>query len=167
MLYGNIQTIPRMVYSLRGTYISAWASRCQFLCNGHAKASTSGTATVQVPLFLCPYSDHMDMSINSPQIIQLPRVNDIRGNLSFFESENQLPFDIKRVHWIYDVPGGETRGEVAYKTAEEFIVAMSGSFDVKVQSLYNIGRLIFICIITIQLVPLIMLRLRNWSGECV
>lgn len=83
-------------------------------------------------LFLCPYSDHTDMSINSPQIIQLPRVNDIRGNLSFFESENQLPFDIKRVHWIYDVPGGETRGGVAYKTTEEFIVAMSGSFDVKV-----------------------------------
>ncbi len=83
-------------------------------------------------LFLCPYSDHTDMIINSPQIIQLPRVNDIRGNLSFFESENQLPFDIKRVHWIYDVPGGETRGGVAYKTTEEFIVAMSGSFDVKV-----------------------------------
>lgn len=81
-------------------------------------------------LFLCPYSDHTDMSINSPQIIQLPRVNDIRGNLSFFESENQLPFEIKRVHWIYDVPGGETRGGHAYRETEEFIVALSGSFDV-------------------------------------
>lgn len=67
-----------------------------------------------------------------PQTFQLPRVNDARGNLSFFENDNQLPFEINRIHWIYDVPGGETRGGVAYKTTEEFIVAMSGSFDVKV-----------------------------------
>lgn len=67
-----------------------------------------------------------------PRIIQLPKILDDRGNLSFFENDNQLPFAIKRVHWIYDVPGGEERGGVAYKTTEEFIVAMSGSFDVVV-----------------------------------
>ncbi len=70
---------------------------------------------------------------NIPQIIELPKFLDERGNLSFFENEKQLPFVIKRVHWIYDVPGGESRGGVAYKTTEEFIVAMSGSFDVVVR----------------------------------
>ncbi len=70
--------------------------------------------------------------MQEPRIIQLPKFLDDRGNLSFFENDNQLPFTIRRVHWIYDVPGGEERGGVAYKTTEEFIVAMSGSFDVVV-----------------------------------
>ena len=65
-------------------------------------------------------------------IIHLPRILDDRGNLSFFENGSQIPFNIKRVHWIYDVPGGENRGGLAYKETEEFIVAMSGSFDVSV-----------------------------------
>ena len=68
--------------------------------------------------------------MNQPQIIQLPKFLDDRGNLSFLENEAQIPFAIKRVHWIYDVPGGETRGGVAYRETEEFIIAMSGSFDV-------------------------------------
>lgn len=70
--------------------------------------------------------------MKQPQIIQLPKFLDERGNLSFFENENQIPFTIRRMHWIYDVPGGEERGGLAYKTTEEFIVAMSGSFDVLV-----------------------------------
>ena len=65
-----------------------------------------------------------------PQIIQLPKVTDNRGNLSFFENNNQIPFIIKRAYWIYDVPGGESRGGHAYEKSEEFIVALSGSFDV-------------------------------------
>jgi len=69
-------------------------------------------------------------SMTIPQIIELPKFLDDRGNLSFLENDKQIPFEIKRVHWIYDVPGGESRGGVAYKTTEEFIVAMSGSFDV-------------------------------------
>lgn len=69
---------------------------------------------------------------NQPYIIQLPKFLDDRGNLSFLENEAQIPFAIKRVHWIYDVPGGETRGGVAYRETEEFIIAMSGSFDVLV-----------------------------------
>ena len=71
--------------------------------------------------------------MNQPQIIQLPKILDDRGNLSFLENEAQIPFAIKRVHWIYDVPGGEERGGIAYKETEEFIVAMSGSFDVVVR----------------------------------
>ena len=70
--------------------------------------------------------------MRTPQIIQLPKFLDERGNLSFFENDNQLPFAIQRVHWIYDVPGGEERGGLAYKETKEFIVAMSGSFDVLV-----------------------------------
>ena len=62
--------------------------------------------------------------------IELPKIKDPRGNLSFFENNNQIPFDIKRTYWIYDVPGGESRGGHAFKESHEFIVALSGSFDV-------------------------------------
>lgn len=68
--------------------------------------------------------------MNESKIIQLPKISDPRGNLSFFENDNQLPFKIRRSYWIYDVPGGENRGGHAYKNTEEFIVALSGSFDV-------------------------------------
>ena len=71
--------------------------------------------------------------MEEPRIIELPQFLDDRGNLSFLENEAQIPFKIKRVHWIYDVPGGESRGGVAYKTTEEFIVAMSGSFEVVIR----------------------------------
>jgi hypothetical protein len=64
------------------------------------------------------------------QIIDLPKIEDDRGNLSFIEEENHVPFNINRVYWIYDVPGGEFRGSHAFKESEEFIVALSGSFDV-------------------------------------
>jgi len=70
------------------------------------------------------------MSLNDVRVIQLPRILDERGNLSFFENEKQISFSIARVYWIYDVPGGEIRGGHAYKTLQEFIVALSGSFDV-------------------------------------
>ena len=63
-------------------------------------------------------------------IIDLPKIIDKRGNLSFIEENNHIPFEIKRSFWIYDVPGGEHRGGHAYKETEEFIVALSGSFDV-------------------------------------
>lgn len=65
-----------------------------------------------------------------PQIMQLPKINDKRGNLSFFENNKQIPFIIRRVYWIYDVPGGESRGSHAFKESEEFVVALSGSFDI-------------------------------------
>jgi dTDP-4-dehydrorhamnose 3,5-epimerase-like enzyme len=65
-----------------------------------------------------------------PKIIDLPKILDKRGNLSFFEYPNQLPFVIARTYWIYDVPGGEIRGSHAFKEQSEFIIALSGSFDV-------------------------------------
>ena len=68
--------------------------------------------------------------LESFKLIQLPKIFDERGNLSFLENENQVPFIIKRVYWIYDVPGGEVRGGHAFKQQQEFIIALSGSFDV-------------------------------------
>jgi len=64
------------------------------------------------------------------RIINLPKIEDERGNLSFIEEDNHIPFHIKRVYWIYDVPGGEFRGSHAFRESEEFIVALSGSFDI-------------------------------------
>lgn len=66
------------------------------------------------------------------KIINLPKFEDTRGNLSFVEEENHIPFKIERVYWIYDVPGGQVRGGHAFKEQKEFIIALSGSFDVVV-----------------------------------
>ena len=68
--------------------------------------------------------------MNKPKIIDLPKFLDARGNLSFVEQFTHIPFEIKRTYWLYDVPGGECRGGHAYKDNQEFIVALSGSFDV-------------------------------------
>nr|WP_299161699.1 FdtA/QdtA family cupin domain-containing protein [uncultured Eudoraea sp.] len=65
-----------------------------------------------------------------PKILKLPKILDIRGNLSWFENSNQIPFDIKRTYFINDVPGGEIRGGHAFRKSTEFIVALSGSLDV-------------------------------------
>lgn len=70
------------------------------------------------------------MNVESAKIIDLPKILDERGNLSFLEENKHIPFNIKRSYWIYDVPGGETRGGHSYKKNQEFIIAISGSFDV-------------------------------------
>jgi len=70
------------------------------------------------------------MSLQDVKIINLPKILDNRGNLSFFQNCDQIPFAIKRVYWIYDIPGGEQRGGHAYKNLQEIIIALSGSFDV-------------------------------------
>lgn len=77
--------------------------------------------------------------------MDLPKIEDIRGNLSIIEQFKQVPFEIKRVYWIYDVPGGMNRGGHAYKENEEFIVALSGSFDFIVsdgekERVFNLNR---------------------------
>ena len=72
----------------------------------------------------------MHTFISEPYIINLPKILDERGNLSFFENSRQSPFEIKRTYWIYDVPGGETRGGHAFRKQQEFIISLSGSFDV-------------------------------------
>lgn len=70
------------------------------------------------------------MESNNAHIINLPKIEDPRGNLSFIEGNNHIPFKIERTYWIYDVPGGKTRSGHAFRTQEEFIIALSGSFDV-------------------------------------
>lgn len=72
------------------------------------------------------------MNLSDCRIIQLPKIADPRGNLSIIEQIKNIPFEIKRVHWVYDVPGGMNRGGHAFKETEEFVVALSGSFDVEV-----------------------------------
>ncbi|MGD2035751.1 MAG: FdtA/QdtA family cupin domain-containing protein [Bacteroidales bacterium] len=87
-------------------------------------------------------------SVPEPHLINLPKVEDLRGNLTFIEEENHIRFKVKRVYWIYDVPGGEQRGGHAFKKQREFIVALSGSFDVvindgKKEDRYHLNRSYF------------------------
>lgn len=85
------------------------------------------------------------MTVGDAKIIELPKILDARGNLSFAEQNNQIPFEIKRTYWIYDVPGGESRGGHAFRKNEEVIIALSGAFDVVVddgerQKRFNLNR---------------------------
>lgn len=80
-----------------------------------------------------------------PHIINLPKFEDPRGNLSFIEELKHIPFKIERTYWIYDVPGGQVRGGHAFKVQQELIVALSGSFDVvvddgKVKQTFSLNR---------------------------
>ncbi len=88
------------------------------------------------------------MNIYDAKILGLPRIEDPRGNLSIIEQLKQIPFEIKRVYWIYDVPSGMDRGAHAYKENQEFIVALSGSFDVelddgKSRQIFSLNRSYF------------------------
>lgn len=70
------------------------------------------------------------MPLNDCRIIELPKITDPRGNLTFVEGDNHIPFDIKRVYYLYDVPGGSDRGSHAHRGLHQFVIAMSGSFDI-------------------------------------
>ncbi len=74
------------------------------------------------------------MTQRNASIIPLPRIFDDRGNLSFIEAQRHIPFKIARAYWIYDVPGGEKRGGHAFRNGDEFLIALSGSFDVEVDN---------------------------------
>lgn len=79
------------------------------------------------------------------RLIDLPKITEERGNLSFIEENKEIPFRISRSYWIYDVPGGEIRGSHAFRESEELIVALSGSFDVilhdgKTERRYSLNR---------------------------
>lgn len=79
------------------------------------------------------------------EIINLPKIEDPRGNLTFIEQECHVPFAIQRIYWIYDVPGGQIRGGHAFKEQKECVVALSGSFDVvindgKTEQRYHLNR---------------------------
>ena len=84
-------------------------------------------------------------TIEDVKIIELPKFADPRGNLSFVEQMNHIPFEIKRTYWIYDVPGGEDRGGHAFKDNKEVVIALSGAFDVIVddgenKKTFNLNR---------------------------
>ena len=70
------------------------------------------------------------MAVTDCHLIDLPKVNDARGNLTFIEGDRHVPFDIRRVFYLYDVPGGSTRAGHALRTCHQFIVSLSGAFDV-------------------------------------
>src|SRR6185295_20114930 len=70
------------------------------------------------------------MSLKDCRIVELPRINDPRGNLTFIESKHHLPFEFKRIFYLYDVPGGAVRAGHALKSCHQFVIAASGSFDV-------------------------------------
>lgn len=85
------------------------------------------------------------MTVNECKVLSLPKIADGRGNLSIIEENNHIPFKIERAYWIYDVPGGEERGGHAYRKTREFIVALSGSFDVVIndgteERTFNLNR---------------------------
>lgn len=103
-----------------------------------------------------------------PRIIQLPKIFDERGNLSFFEYPNQLPFSIARTYWIYDVPGGELRGSHASKLQEEFIIALSGSFDIvlndgKEEKAFSLNRSYY----GLYVPPMYWRRMENFSTNAL
>jgi dTDP-4-dehydrorhamnose 3,5-epimerase-like enzyme len=82
-----------------------------------------------------PYGlSHENIEVMEVKIINLPKFEDPRGNLSFIEEEKHIPFKIARTYWIYDVPGGQVRGGHAFKRQQELIVALSGSFDIEVDN---------------------------------
>lgn len=86
-----------------------------------------------------------EINWNEPQIIDIPIVHDQRGNLSVVEGGDLVPFDIKRLYYLYDVPGGATRGGHAHKNLRQLIIAASGSFDVvldngKIRQKYSLNR---------------------------
>ena len=82
----------------------------------------------------------MQRNVNECQIIELPKISDPRGNLTFIENSNHIPFDIRRVYYLYDVPGGSERGSHAHKNLHQIIISMSGSFDVELDDGRNKKR---------------------------
>ncbi len=108
------------------------------------------------------------MSVEDCKIIDLPKISDPRGNLSFIEGGQHIPFDIKRVYYLYDVPGGSDRGSHAHKNLHQFIVAMSGSFDVvlddgKEEKRFHLNRSyygLYVC-------PMMWRELDNFSSGSV
>ena len=109
-----------------------------------------------------------DMDLNQCRMIDLPKIADPRGNLTFIEEGRHVPFDIKRVYYLYDVPGGSERGGHAHKELSQLIVAMSGSFDVvlkdgKKEARYHLNRSyngLYVC-------PMIWRELDNFSSGSV
>ncbi len=108
------------------------------------------------------------MSIKNCKIIDLPKIHDPRGNLTYIEEQNHIPFDIQRVYYLYDVPGGAERGGHAHKALHQLIIAMSGSFDViiddgTVKQRIHLSR----SYIGLYVCPMIWRELDNFSSGSV
>jgi hypothetical protein len=108
------------------------------------------------------------MSLLKNQIIQLPKITDPRGNLTFIENERHIPFEINRVFYLYDVPGGEVRAGHALKSCHQFIIAASGSFDVILddgsqKKRYHLNRSYY----GLYIPPLIWREIENFSSGSV
>jgi WxcM-like, C-terminal len=108
------------------------------------------------------------MSLDKCRIIDLPKINDPRGNLTFIEGGRHVPFEIKRVYYLYDVPGGAERGGHAHRDLHQLIIAMSGSFDVilndgKQQKRFHLNRSYF----GLYVCPMIWRELDNFSSGSV
>lgn len=110
----------------------------------------------------------MSFNIDLCRIIDLPKISDPRGNLTYIESNNHIPFDIERVYYLYDVPGGAERGGHAHKALHQLIIAMSGSFDVVIDDGQEKKRIhlnrsysgLYVC-------PMIWRELDNFSSGSV
>lgn len=108
------------------------------------------------------------MPLDDCRLLQLPKIEDRRGNLTFIESGRHVPFRIERVYYLYDVPGGAERGGHAHRNLHQFIVAMSGSFDVKIddgsrKATYHLNRSysgLYLC-------PMIWREIDNFSSASV
>lgn len=108
------------------------------------------------------------MSLKDSRIIELPRINDHRGNLTFIESNRHIPFEIKRTYYLYDVPGGASRAAHGHKTLQQFMVAMSGSFDVTLddgyeKQLFHLNRSYY----GLYIPPMMWRDLNNFSSGAV
>lgn len=108
------------------------------------------------------------MSLEDCNIIELPRINDPRGNLTFIEGGRHIPFDIKRVYYLYDVPSGATRAGHGHQALAQVIIAMSGSFDVTLddgakQRLYHLNRSYY----GLYVAPMMWREINNFSSGSV
>jgi hypothetical protein len=108
------------------------------------------------------------MSLNACRIIDLPKIAEARGNLTFIEGGRHVPFDIKRVYYLYDVPGGAERGGHAHKDLHQLIVAMSGSFDIvlddgREKKRFHLNRSYF----GLYVCPMIWREMDNFSSGSV
>lgn len=108
------------------------------------------------------------MSLNECRIIELPKIQDHRGNLTFIEADRHVPFEIKRVYYLYDVPGGATRAAHGHRSLHQLMIAMSGSFDVtlddgKEKKLFHLNRSYF----GLYIPPMMWRDLDNFSSGAV
>lgn len=108
------------------------------------------------------------MPLADCRIAELPRIQDRRGNLTFVEGGRQVPFDIKRVYYLYDVPGGSERGGHAHRVLHQFVIAMSGSFDIMLDDGFDKKRIhLNRSYIGLHIPPMTWRELDNFSSGSV